>query len=251
MRALSFKKVAQAVHAAEPALTKMATNVFDERAEVAYIQLGASLVRTKPKKLTDEQMSAGLASCAHLVGLPPGEETLTLLRRNFWRLIANWYFIDEGMEIPEWRGEPETTDVAFLSVRKQRSTSPNSKPKYIVRVRLKTGLCAGIITGVLLSSQAIYHFLTKVSGTRAFNCAAEEIAGMEGRVVIEVVNNLYHIKTWTCNQAQKDINKKIAEARADVRKCKRGIPCNVCNMTVAQCPLAVWTEKEKVANNAS
>ena len=241
MRALTSKQVTAAVAKAKSKLADFEAVTFTTEVAASFVLLAASVVRKHPKPLTGDQANAAYNSCAHLIGTKPTKE---MLIANFYRLVANWYIIDEGAAIPQWGGEPITSDVAFLAVKKGRIPVVNGKRQYKVRIRLKTGLCAGIISWVVLNERLILRFLDRLAGTKMYRCSAEEIAGMEARVVVDSNNGAIHLSEFNCTQAQKEANKKLAEARADVRKCRAAKPCNICAATVAECPLAVWAAQE-------
>lgn len=237
MRALTSQKVTDAVNKARTGIDELAAKSFTNKEAAALVSLVYKAVKQNPKPLTDEQGNAAYGSVMHLLGTTPTKEVLVA---NLYRLAANWYLIEDGVIIPTWGGEPTPSDVAFLSVKKGPKQATDKRRKYEVKIRLKTGLCAGIISWVSLSDAFIYRFLDRIAGTRSFKCSAEEIAGMEGRAIVELRNGRYVLSELTATQRQKENNRRISEARSAVDKCRRGIPCNVCSATVKQCPLAVY-----------
>ena len=90
-------------------------------------------------------------SISHLLGQTP---TPALIKRNAMHVIANWNFVEEGVTIPQWDGTPITTDVVFIGVARMECEE-GTMPKLYVKLKLKTGLCAGIITGVSITSSKI------------------------------------------------------------------------------------------------
>ena len=237
MRALTSQKVTDAVREAKGTLAALSDKVFTNTEAAAFVSLAMSFIRKHPKPLTDDQGNAAYGSIMHLFGKQPSKE---LLVSNFYRLLANWQFIDEGIVIPQWEGQATQSDLAFLAVEKHTQLTAKKRLLYNVRTRLKTGLCAGIITWVPLSELFIYRFLDRISGTRKFKCAAEEIAGMEARAIVQINNGKYVLSDVSVSQKQKETNQAIASARSAVDKCVRGGPCNTCSATVADCPLAVY-----------
>lgn len=178
----------------------------------------------KSTKLNAEQETALYNSLSHLLNATLTEE---LIRTNVHRVVANWHFIMEGMEVPVWCGERTDAKVIFIGVLRAR-TGSGDRPKYHVKFKLKSGLGAGIILCATLYESAMYRFLDKFSGARSFNCPAEEIAGMEARIVLSVTENVVTIHDWDCTTSQKAHNAKLAELRSSVTKCRRNIPCNTC-----------------------
>lgn len=205
-------------------------------------QFACVLVQVMHKSKTPFKKSANealYATCKHLLGQAPDK---ALVKGNMLRIIANWHFIENGMEIPVWDGSECTSDSVFLGVRRLK-TPEGVMPKMIVRVKLKSGLCAGIIRSVELSANRIGQFLDRVAGVNHYHCALEEIAGMEAKLLVDYSGNQLNIYDWTCTEAQKHANRALTEARTDAAKCSNAQPCNVCKKDITQCPLAVWLPK--------
>jgi len=167
----------------------------------------------------------------------------SMLNRNVRRVLANWHFIAEGMDIPDWDGTTVTTDVVVIGVRSAGIN--NGKRQYLLSLKLKTGIVAGIVNCAVESEYRISDFLDHEAGVAKYNCSPEEIAGMRARITVTQPNDMLKVLSWSASQAQKKLNKELAEARADVTKCRNGVqPCNTCRCTVRECPLAVWLEGE-------
>lgn len=192
------------------------------------------------KKLEPEQLAALEQSTDHLLNQVLTQE---LIDANAYRVLANWHFIMEGMAIPVWNGERTDADVLFLGVSKQRVTA-NNKLYLQVELKLRTGLAAGIITCGRFTPRQISYFLSKHSGTKKLNCAIEEISGMKASLVVEMQGDELSVVDWRCTQDQRAYNRKLAEARRDVRKCSTFIPCNTCPQTIKECSLAIWLPEE-------
>lgn len=170
--------------------------------------------------------------------------TPALVKRNMLRIIANWHFIEDGMEIPMWDGGSCVTDVVFIGVVRLR-TAEGAQPKLLVRIKLKTGLCAGIIYEAVLSVNKIGYFLDHVGGVGRYGCNVEEIAGMQARLTVYYEGHELIIREWRCTDQQKVANRKLTDARTDVAKCTRSQPCNVCSADITQCRLAVWLPRKE------
>ena len=192
------------------------------------------------KKLAAEQLSALERSTDHLLG-----QVLTqqLLEANAYRVIANWKFIAEGMEIPLWTGGRTDAEVLFLGCEKQRVLEKN-KLYLVCVIKLRTGLGAGIISRVRFTPRQISFFLGKHSGTKSVGCSIEEISGMKASLVLEMQGDEIKVVDWKCTQAQRNYNRQLAEARRDVRKCSAFRPCNTCPKTTRECNLAIWLPEE-------
>lgn len=187
--------------------------------------------------------AAAFRSLAHLSGKTADEK---MVMRNLTRILANWHFIREEMEVPVWDGTATDANAVFIGV--SRLNDPGAKgPKMLVMMKLKSGLCAGIIQCAALFERSIQQFLDKQSGTSRMQCAVEEIAGMQARVCITAMNTgLVSVNSWDCTEAQKKHNRDLAERRMDPLKCRLAPqPCNVCNKNIKECPLAVWLPKPK------
>lgn len=185
-----------------------------------------------------EATSAAMSSILHLEGR---RMELPLVIRNVYRLLANLNFIHDGMEIPEWDGGRESTSAVFLSV-KGVGDEGSVYDRYILEVKLKTGVCAGIITCAVLSRRSLNQFLMKESGTSKFECAVEEVSGMEATLTVSLNDHgLLQVHERSCSETQRKHNRELAKLRRDPLKCaKAPMPCNVCGCSTRECPLAVW-----------
>lgn len=170
--------------------------------------------------------------------------TPALIKRNTLRVIANWHFIEDGMEIPMWDGGSCVTDVVFIGVTRVK-TAEGSQPKMLVRLKLKTGLCAGIIHDAVLSVNKVGYFLDHVGGVGRYHCNVEEISGMQARLTVYYEGHELFIREWRCTDPQKVANRRLTDARTDVAKCTRSQPCNVCSADITQCKLAVWLPRKE------
>ena len=193
------------------------------------------------RKLERQQLAALERSTEHLMGQ---EMTKQLLHSNAYRVLANWHFIKEGMPIPVWEGDPIDCACTFLSIDKKRETK-NDKLFLKVRVKLRSGLAAGIIYGVAFTPKQIGYFLKHISGAKAYNCAIEEFSGMRAQVTVEMQGEELHVLDWKCTESDRKYNRELAEARRNPRKCNNQIPCNACPRTVNACNLAIWTGANK------
>lgn len=206
------------------------------------VQALAKVVHPKAKA-EGYQLSAAYESLAFLAGK---QVTAKALDACVMRVLANWHFVDEGTEVPEWDGTRTSSDLVVLGL------APAGKDRfggrrYIVGVRLKTGLCAGIISCGTLSSVQLDTILKHVSGTGTMNCAVEEFSGMKARADVSFDGSMLHFHDWFCSENQKKHNRDLANRRVDVRKCSRApMPCNACDKTVKECPLAIWLPKPAV-----
>lgn len=224
---------------AQEQLSKFVGCYFDE---AKLRQFAVVLVRAMHKSkqpLKKKSNEALYATCKHLLGQAPSQ---AVVKGNMLRIIANWHFIENGMEVPVWDGSQCTADAVFLGVRRLK-TPDGVMPKMIVRVKLKSGLCAGVIRPVEMTANRIGQFLDRVAGVNHFHCAIEEIAGMEAKLLVDYSGNQLNIYDWRCTDPQKAANRAITEARTDAAKCTNAQPCNVCKKDIKQCPLAVWLPK--------
>ena len=246
MKPPSVQKVSEWMEEMRP---KMA-EIVDRGAELTRKDLKdivKCLIRTispSSKELRKpESTSAAMSALLHLEGQKVG---LQMLMKNINRMLANLHFLYEGMEIPEWDGTRESAAVAFIGVRGVDNEASQSD-RYIVKIKLKSGLCAGIITCAVLPRRSIALFLLKTSGTSKSECAVEEIAGMEATLTVSLNDHgLLQVHEWSCSDDQKRHNRDIASRRRDVLKCEMApSPCNVCMKTIMECPLAVWLPKPK------
>lgn len=94
-------------------LTVFADRVLDKEALSAFSSLIAD-VCTK-RRLTWQQLGALERSCLHMLN---HAHTAKLIEKNAVRLLANWNFIADGMEIPWWDGSRETADAIVIGVRR-------------------------------------------------------------------------------------------------------------------------------------
>ena len=192
------------------------------------------------KKLAVEQLSALERSTDHLLNQVLSK---SLIDANAYRVIANWKFIIEGMEIPIWTNGRTDAEVLFLGCEKQRVLEKN-KLYLVCAIKLRTGLGAGIISRVRFTPRQISFFLNKHSGTKSLGCSAEEISGMKASLVLDMQGEEIKVVDWKCTAAQKQYNRQLAEARRDVRKCSTFRPCNTCPQTTRECNLAIWLPEE-------
>ena len=203
----------------------------------------AVLLEAKPKvyKYSDDQLTAALGTLEHLVG---GTHSKATLNNNVLRILANWHFIRDGMEVPMWDGNAEDMSMVVIGVRQMQPGAYG--PRHMLLVKMKSGLAAGIIQCAVVNDSVIYGFIDHSSGTAKMNCPAEEIAGMRMSAVVEArPDGSVKLSNLNANQAMRWHNKDLAERRQDPAKCPNPVPCNVCSKTVRECPLAVWLPKEE------
>ena len=195
-------------------------------------------------KLSTIQGGALLDSLRHMEG---HTFDVAALRRNGRRVLANWSFIRDGVEIPVWTGGNLECDVLFGGVQRV-PVSPNDRPKYLVEIHLKSGLGAGIISCAYLYGGAIKRFLAHDAGCRKFNCTPEEISGMTAKLVVQRRNDILHVNSWNCTQQQKEHNRELCLFRRRADRCKRQGPCRDCPKNINQCSLAVWLPPKEEIN---
>lgn len=242
MRPPSADRITEWMQTIKPQLTPFCDRTLtrNDLATIAKLAFVSSMPKCKALK-TDEALKAAVGSLDHLTGQEVDSKSLT---KNVHRLVANLHFLADGMEIPEWDGSREYSDVVFIGVGSVQEDT-NGADRFIVSIKLKTGICAGIITCAVLSRRSLSQFLLRVSGTSKSECAVEEIAGMEASLALSLAaNGLLIVHSWSCNEKQKQHNRDIAEKRRNVMKCGLApAPCNVCSKTIVECPLAVWLPK--------
>ena len=190
-------------------------------------------------KDTSDVLNALHCSLFHLRGQVA---TRRLLVANITRVVANWQeLVSKGVPVPEWTGEPITAGIVVLSVLRDDRERPGLR----LRVKLKTGLAAGVILWFRFSEGQCVRFLESHSGCHGRECAPEEVSGMHAMAVGAALEGKYRIERLWCTDAQRAHNRQLTDLRSQVSKCVRPLPCNVCRKTVGQCSLAVWADKEK------
>lgn len=238
MKAPSANAVGKRFEQISQQLNELAGKVCDKAALSAFCSLliGAST----SKRLAQNQIDALATSTEHLIG-----QLLTrqLLVSNAYRVLANFHFIMEGMTIPVWEGERTEAQAVFLGLPRKREVQ-NNKLYLNVRIKLRSGLAAGIIYWSRFTNRQVNFFLQRQSGCRSLNPAVEEISGMRASLQIEMQGEDLKVVDWQCSADEKNYNRKLTEARRDVRKCATFIPCNTCPKTIADCPLAIWLPEE-------
>lgn len=244
MKPPSSSRVSKWLQSLESCINKYSDKVFtNELLSELFVDVCA-VVQPSMKNNTNAMQT--MKNClSHLIVKVP--ITKKVLKRNLTRICANWHFIQEGMNIPDWDGSKLEADVVFIGLKKI-ANGPVGHSMYLVMFKLKTGLMAGIILCAEITDGAIALFLTQHSGTFKLNCAVEELAGMQARVVVSMkYNGTVCIHAWDCTAAHKKHNQELTRHRIDPEKCPNPIPCNVCDKDIKQCPLAVWlpTPKEK------
>lgn len=241
MKAPTEAQISNRLSQIADSLPAYADREFSDTVLSDFCNLAIQVSMPKSAKMNHAQIVALKNSVFHMY---KKYHTLQIVKSNMHRLLANWHFIREGMSIPEWKGECIEGTALFIGV-KRLPIGPGERPKYHVMLKLKTGIAAGIITCALLTESNIYRFMDKCSGTREFNCAPEEIAGMQADLRFEASNGMIRIRQWSCTQGEKKKNKDLALIRSDIRKCKKNIPCNACRCTIHECNLAVWLPAER------
>lgn len=219
-------------------LSTLADKVCDKAALSAFCSL--LIEASTSQKLNQVQLDALSASTEHLMGQLL---TRSLLVSNAWRVLANFYFIMEGMAIPIWEGERTEAQAVFLGLSRKRELVKN-KVYLNVKLKLRSGLAAGIITWSRFTNRQVSFFLQRQSGCKSLNPAAEEISGMRASLHIELQGDELKIIDWQCSADEKSFNRKLTEARRSVRKCSTFMPCNTCAKTIKECPLAIWLPEE-------
>lgn len=200
-----------------------------------------SAAKPKSYKYKPEQTSAAVGTLSHLVG---GVHTKAVLNSNALRLLANWHFIREGMEVPMWDGAAETMSLVVIGVK--RMEPGKWGPRHMLLVKMKSGLAAGIIQCTVANDSVIYGFIDHSSGAAKMECPAEEIAGMRVKALVEArPDGSVKLSCLEADEAMRKHNKDLAERRLDPAKCPQPVPCNVCSKTVRECPLAVWLPDTK------
>lgn len=246
MRPPNAEKVTEWMQALKPQLAPFYDRKLTRNDVADIIRLSFKNTMPKNKNLAKwEAWTAAMNSMVHLVGADVSSKVLV---RNVHRLVANLHFIADGMAIPEWDGSKESSSVVFIGligVNDEVSTSE----RYVVKMKLKTGVCAGIITCAVLSHRTLAQFLLKTAGVSTLECSVEEVSGMEASLTLSLCDNgLVKVHEWSCNERQKKHNRDLAQRRRDVTKCGEApLPCNACQKNITECPLAVWLPKKKEA----
>lgn len=235
----SERKVDQCMAVIRPLLKSFAKEqpkLTQAQAEAAINAI--SSVMAKTKRLDDTQYAAAYESIKHTVGKAPDSQQVV---NSYMRLAANWHIIKQGMDIPLWDGEIVDTDLVVLGIARRR---PHGRPgDRLVKIKLKTGLCAGIIQWIRLNDNIIEAFLQRHSSLGKFKCNTEEISGMHLKARAQLKGSALMIRGLTSNQYQIGLNRKLCEARSD-NKCGRCSSCCACSMTTEHCPLAIWYKED-------
>ena len=239
MKAPSANVVNKRFDSISDKLNTLVGKVCDKQALSAFCSMliGAST----SQKLKQPQLDALASSTEHLIGQML---TRALLVSNAWRVLANFHFIMEGMMIPVWQGERTEAQAVFLGIAKKREVDKN-KVYLNVKLKLRSGLAAGIITWSRFTNRQVNFFLQRQSGCRSLKPAVEEISGMRAALQIELQGDELKVVDWQCTADDKTYNRKLTEARRDPRKCATFIPCNTCPKSVRECQLAIWLPEEQ------
>lgn len=205
-----------------------------ELSEIAFNIAKVSNASTK--KLTEEQKGALYQSIKHL---EKKKCSVSVIKKNALRIIANWNFIEEGIPIPEWDGGCTTADLEFVGVYKPIDSN-DLLDKIFIKTKLLSGIAAGMVATCALYTNAVYFFLDKYSWVGSYKFQPEEVAGMRAKAVVSMESDTLKIKEWVHTTSNKKHNNRLASYRTSNNKCSLQIECNECNKTVKQCSLAVW-----------
>jgi len=210
---------------------------------VKLVTLVVSVVE-RSKKLDGECASAALESLAHMEGK---NMPRSMIVSNVTRLVANWPFVKDKCAIPFWDGTLVTSEIVVLGL---ANIPPGigDKARRLVRLKLKTGLPAGIIKWSVLYDSTIRMFFDKESGCAKYNCAIEELSGMRFQADVSQSGQFLKIRNMTAGDRARKQNRELTEKRLLVDKCGTPVPCNICAKTVLECPLAVWWPKQENRN---
>lgn len=234
MKSVSEKKVDEWLSILKPGIGDYCDKIWshDDMVHIVAMLFDA----TGTKKAEQAQVSAAASSICHLLDK---NVTRSMLLSNITRLLANWHFIREGLEVPEWTGEEIVVDVVVIGVTRPVHKE-NTMPTMTLKVKLKTGLIAGIIQWMVLPITKIDWMLSK-SGTAKLNCPPEEIAGMKFRLTVSDKKGTLKVVSVDTTGLQREHNKKLAMLRIDQQKCRfRQLPCGRCDADISTCSLAVW-----------
>lgn len=238
MRAPTAKQVADKISRLEKHIPEFANVPLTRELLGNMVRLLFGVMKGKDKP-TPEMTSAAMRS---LLPLENVVLNASMIKRNLQRVVANWQFVVDGTEIPMWDGNPVRTDVTFIGLVREH----NSPERNVFLVKLKTGLCAGIISCALFYRTRLLTFLQHEAGVAKMACAPEELAGMTARATVSMLSDRVILSDMECTEADKKHNKELAEARRDVAKCSAApMPCNVCLKDIKQCPLAIWLPEHK------
>ena len=232
-------KVAAWLKALEPCLERL-DNVDIDTAALGGLVAGVFGVVQPRRKPDDSELTAAVSTLGHLVGK---RHTKAMLTRNVTRLLANWHFIRCGMAVPVWNGDPITVSMLVLGVR--RMLMVDGRSGYLLLVKLKTGLAAGIIKCMVLSDNAVDAFMDHKAGVSKYQCAREEISGMEARAVVSIrFDDTLKAHEFDTTDSMRKHNRDLADRRSNPRKCSSGMSCNACRKNIKECPLAVWLPED-------
>lgn len=181
MRQPSSKQVDTWLDALKPSLQKLEDTYLGNKALKQLVADAFHVIQPRLKPVPGA-VSSAFGALSHLLDKKP---TANVLKRNVVRLLANWHFVRDGMDIPEWDGSATTTDIVILGIAR-RPITIFGKPAHNAVLKLKTGLCAGIITCVALNDAVLGRFLDHTAGVCRMECALEEVSGMMFRAEVSM-----------------------------------------------------------------
>lgn len=238
MRAPSSRQVSERMSKILPRLAEFAGRELSEADVLRLLSIVVAATH-RSVRLTPEQAGAAYSTVEHLVGRA---STIEMLCANVTRLVANWHFVREGMAVPEWDGSPTEADVLFVCLDRKLIKLPGGQLGRNAKIKLKTGLGAGIITCCALFKRSTELFLEHESGAASLSCPFEEIAGMEARTMVRLnQDGTCSLGRLSTTDAQRQHNRELAKRRLDPAKCGQHVPCNMCQQGIMQCPLAIWS----------
>lgn len=241
MRAPSSRQVSERMSKILPRLAEFAGRELSEADVLRLLSIVVAATH-RSVRLTPEQAGAAYSTVEHLVGRA---STIEMLCANVTRLVANWHFVREGMAVPEWDGSPTEADVLFVCLDRKLIKLPGGQLGRNAKIKLKTGLGAGIITCCALFKRSTELFLEHESGAASLSCPFEEIAGMEARTMVRLnQDGTCSLGRLSTTDAQRKHNRDLAMRRSDPARCGRGVPCNICRLDIMQCPLAIWNTSQ-------
>ena len=241
MNPLTEGKIAAYMRELAPACAAFSGRTIDRnvRAELARLLFS---VMPPYDKATPGMTASVMQSLSPLDG---STLNTSMVKRNLHRIVANWHFIRDELEIPMWEGVLTPSAVTVLGLAKVMTDGS----KIVALLKLKTGLCAGIIQCALFWRNKISTFLQHNAGVSKFECAPEEFSGMAFHAMVEMSGDRLTVKDMHCTEADKKGNQLLMKARRDAAKCGTPVPCNTCNMDIKTCPLAIWLPEDKGESN--
>ena len=238
MKPIGITKLRKLLIALDPVLTVYAGEVLQD---VRLAGLFNAVMNEILPNSTEEQR---WAAWQVFQGMQDKKLSKQQLQSAVCRVAGGLHYIKEGLPAPLWNGHPAFATMQCLGV--EHDTESIKKRRLILYLLCLLGEPAGLFFQVSLSCNMLEFIMGKRLGLsfRKYNCPAEEISGCIFTCIVEEDAHKVLLSEYGAGQTVKNLNRALAEARLEPRKCKTpSVPCAVCKKTRKECPLAVWKGK--------